>query len=61
MVIRGQTPKITKNKEDYTMKKIISLILVALLVLAGSALAAGKVGVAMPPRTCSVGTRTAPT
>jgi len=30
------------------MKKIISLVLVALLVLAGSALAAGKVGVAMP-------------
>ena len=43
------------------MKKILSLVLVAMLVLAGAALAEGKVGVAMPPRICSVGTRMAPT
>ena len=30
------------------MKKILSLVLVAMLVLAGAALAEGKVGVAMP-------------
>ena len=36
------------KKEDYIMKKILSLVLVAMLVLAGAALAEGKVGVAMP-------------
>ena len=30
------------------MKKILSLVLVAMLVLVGAALAEGKVGVAMP-------------
>ena len=44
----GQVPLDIFSRRTVTMKKILSLVLVAMLVLAGAALAEGKVGVAMP-------------